>query len=468
MGPISSLGAVALACLAACANGAGPGAKAPAPSSGVLPTASSSTPEVSVASPSPPGAPTVPVFVKAGRLFTGRGDAYVRDMVVVVQGERIVKVAPSRELAVPVGAKVIDLSVSAVFPGLIDAHVHLSSRHDRHAEIFEVTETPFDAAFAATVNARRTLEAGFTTVRDVGSLPFLAVDLRKAIDSGFLAGPRVVASGPPISITGGHTDFDGFAPQVQRWMFPQEKDFMVADGVDEVRHVVRAQLKYGVDVVKICASGGVFSRGDTPGAPQFTVEELKVAADEAHAAGRKVAAHAHGAQGIKNAVLAGIDTIEHGSFLDEEGIRLMKQRGTWLDPDVYNDDWILANAAEQHIPDEFIAKERSLGKIQRENFARAVKAGVRIGFGTDAGIYPHGDNAKQLAVMVRLGMTPAAAIRAATSGDAEMLGRSDVGEIAEGRFADLVAVPGDPLADPTALEHVPFVMKGGVVVRDER
>jgi imidazolonepropionase-like amidohydrolase len=277
-----------------------------------------------------------------------------------------------------------------------------------------------------------------------------------------------VASGPPISITGGHTDFDGFAPQVSRWMFPQEKDFQVADGADEVRHVVRAQLKYGVDVVKICASGGVFSRGDKPGSPQYTVEELRAAVEEAHAAGRKVAAHAHGTQAIKNAVLAGVDSVEHGSFLDDDAIRLMKEHGTWLDADVYNDDWILANAEALHYPEEFILKERSLGKTQRESFSRAVRAGVRIAFGTDAGVYPHGLNAKQLAIMVRLGMTPAAALRAATSSDAELLGRDDVGELVVGRFADLVAVPGDPLADPSVMEQVPFVMKGGVIVKDAR
>jgi imidazolonepropionase-like amidohydrolase len=220
--------------------------------------------------------------------------------------------------------------------------------------------------------------------------------------------------------------------------------------------------------VKICASGGVFSRGDKPGSPQFTVEELRAAVEEAHAAGRKVAAHAHGAQGIKNAVIAGVDSIEHGSFIDDEGIRLMKERGTWLVADIYNDDYILGHAQELKIPLEFVEKERSLGQTQRDNFARAVKAGVKVAFGTDAGIYPHGDNAKQFFHMVKYGLTPAAAIRSATSSASELLGRTrDVGAVVPGRYADLVAVKEDPLADVRALERVRFVMKGGVVVRDE-
>jgi imidazolonepropionase-like amidohydrolase len=252
-------------------------------------------------------------------------------------------------------------------------------------------------------------------------------------------------------------------------MFPEERDFRIADGVDQVRHVVRAQLKYGVDVIKIHATGGVMSRGDQPGAPQFTVEELRAAVDEAHAAGRKVAAHAHGAQGIKNAIAAGVDSIEHGSLIDEEGIRLMVQRGTWLVADIYNDDYILGKAREFKIPEESIAKEKALGQLQRDNFARAVKAGVKVAFGTDAGIYPHGDNAKQFAYMVQYGLTPARALRAATSDAAELLGRStDLGRIAPGCYADLVALASDPLQDVRALEALAFVMKGGQIIKDDR
>lgn len=406
-------------------------------------------------------------YVRAGRLFDGTGDRAQENVVLVVSGDRIQRVAPAKDVTIPPEASVVDLSRATVLPGLIDCHVHLGSRADRYEDVYTFKVTPIQRAFNAVVHAKKTLEAGFTTVRDLGSTPFLSVDLRASIEEGFIPGPRVVASGPMISITGGHADVSGFSPQTRVGTFPEERGFSIADGIDQIRHVVRAQMKYGVDVIKVAASGGVFSRGDQPGAPQYSLEELRVLVEEAHAAGRKVAAHAHGAQGIKNATLAGVDSIEHGSFLDDEGIKLMKQRGTWLVSDIYNDDYILAKAVELKIPEEFVEKEKSLGRIQRENFARAVKAGVRIAFGTDAGIYPHGDNARQLAFMVKFGMTRAAAIRAATSDAAELLGRKDVGVLAPGRYADVIAVSGDPLADVRTLEHVSFVMKGGVVVKDE-
>jgi imidazolonepropionase-like amidohydrolase len=268
-------------------------------------------------------------------------------------------------------------------------------------------------------------------------------------------------------MTGGHGDLNHYSPQTRVVQFPDERDFRIADGPDQVRHVVRAQLKHGVDVLKIHASGGVLSRGDSPGAPQFTEAEIRAAVEEAHAAGRKVAAHAHGAQGIKNAVRAGVDSIEHGSLIDDEGISLMIQHGTWLVADIYNDDYLLGKAIEFKLPQESIDKERALGQLQRENFARAARAGVKVAFGTDAGVYPHGDNAKQFAYMVKYGLTPARAIRAATSDAADLIDRaSDVGRIAPGLYADLIAVQGDPLDDVTALEKVDFVMKGGSVVKD--
>jgi imidazolonepropionase-like amidohydrolase len=412
--------------------------------------------------PAPTG--TKLTYVRAGHLFDGTSDTLRDDVVLVLAGDRIQLVAPARDVTIPSDATVLDLSHDTVLPGLIDCHVHLGDRPDHIDDIYSFTDTPLTSAMIAVVHAKQTLDAGFTTVRDLGSTPFLSVDLRRMIESGDIEGPRIVASGPIISMTGGHGDLNGYSPETQVARFPSEHDFAIADGPDEMRHVVREQMKYGVDVIKVAASGGVFSHGDRPGAPQFTVEELKVAVQEAHAQGRKVAAHAHGTVGIKNATLAGVDSIEHGSFLDDEAIRLMRAHGTWLVADVYNDDYTLGHAEELKMPHDYVEKEKALGRAQRESFARAVKAGVKIAFGTDAGVYPHGDNAHQFATMVQWGMTPAAAIRAATSGAADLLGRTDVGALTPGRFADLIAVTGEPLKDVRALEHVALVMKGGRVV----
>lgn len=410
--------------------------------------------------------PTI-TYIRAGRLFDGTGDKVRENMVIVVQDERIQSVGPASSTQIPSGATIIDLSRATVLPGLIDCHTHLGSRADRYDEIYSFKDTPFSSAFAAVVHARKTLEAGFTSVRDVGSLPFLAVDLRNSIKEGLVPGPRIVASGPPITITGGHGDLNNFSPQTRVSMFPEERDYSIADGVDQIRHVVRAQVKYGVDVIKILATGGVLSKGDSPGAPQFTFEELKAAAEEAHMAGRKIAAHAHDTQGIKNAILAGIDSIEHASLIDDEGIRLAKERGVYLVMDIYNDDYILGKAIEFGLPQENVDKEKMVGRLQRENFQKAVQAGAKMAFGTDAGVYPHGDNAKQFFYMVKYGMTPAQAIRAATSNAADLIGRSkDVGSVEAGKYADIIAVSADPLQDVRALENVGFVMKGGVVYKD--
>jgi imidazolonepropionase-like amidohydrolase len=415
-----------------------------------------------------PPAPPPLTIIKAGHLFDGTGDAFRGDQAILIEGERIKSVGAAPEISIPDGATVIDLAGAWVLPGLIDCHTHIGSRADRYDEIYRFKDTPFQSAFAAVKNAEATLRAGFTTIRDLGGKPFLAVDLRTSIGEGFLIGPRIVASGPGISMTGGHGDLNNYAPQVRVAMFPDERDYRIADGPDQVRHVVRAQLKHGVDVIKIHATGGVMSRGDQPGAPQFTVEELRAAVEEAHAAGRKVAAHAHGAQGIKNAIRAGVDSIEHGSLIDDQGIQMMVERGTWLVADIYNDDYILGKARDFKISEESIAKEKALGQIQRDNFAKAVKAGVKVAFGTDAGIYPHGDNARQFAYMVKYGLTPARALRSATSDAAALLGReSEVGRIAPGYYADIIAVTADPIQDVRALESVGFVMKGAQVIKNE-
>jgi imidazolonepropionase-like amidohydrolase len=312
----------------------------------------------------------------------------------------------------------------------------------------------------AHVYARRTLEAGFTTIRDVGAGEYIDVALKRAIDAGKVVGPRMQVATLTVGSTGGHGDLNGFSPYLR---FEQLSG--VADGVDAIRKLVRTEIKNGADLIKMLATAGVLSEEESVGAPQYSLEEMKAVVEEAAMWGRKVAAHAHGAEGIKRAVQAGVTSIEHGSLLDDEGIAMMKQRGTWLVADVYNDDYILAEFKRLGYPEKILEKERSIGRLQRENFQKAVRAGVKAAYGTDAGVYPHGWNGKQFAHMVRWGMTPVQAIQSATVNAAELLGWSDrVGRIAPGYLADLVAVDGDPLKDVTLLEKVSFVMKDGRVV----
>jgi imidazolonepropionase-like amidohydrolase len=405
-------------------------------------------------------------YIKAGRLFDSVSDSYRTNAVIVVENDRIKSVGTAGDTKVPAGATVIDLSNDTVLPGLIDCHTHISSSGDRYDEIYIFKDGPFRGAFEAIHNARKTLDAGFTTIRNVGSEPFLAVDLRKYIEEGKTAGPRIVASGPAIGITGGHGDINNFSPTVSVSMYPQQRDFAIADGVDQIRQTIRAQVKYGVDVIKIMSTGGVLSKGDQPGAPQYTLEEVKAAVDEAHMAGRKIASHAHGAVGIKNAIIAGVDSVEHASLVDDEGIRLAKEHGTYFVMDIYNDDYLLGKAIEFGLPQENVEKEKMVGRLQRENFEKAWKAGVKMAFGTDAGVYPHGDNAKQFFYMVKYGMTSAQAIKAATSSAADLLGKTkDLGTIEPGKYADIIAVTGDPLKEIRALETIDFVMKGGTVYK---
>jgi imidazolonepropionase-like amidohydrolase len=405
------------------------------------------------------------VYVRAGKLFNGRSEVLLENMTVIVEGDRIKEVLPTKQAPAPAGTEVLDLSKAVVLPGLIDTHVHLGSPADRPDDLYQFERTAQLDAFYGAVNARKTLLAGFTTIGQMGGSPFLGVDLRNAVGRGLLQGPRILAAGPNITMTGGHSDFNGYPPTTR--VREEYRPFFIADGVDEIRRVVRTQIKYGVDRIKLIGTGGVMSNADNPDSTQYSIEEIKAAVEVAHRAGRKVAVHAHGAQGVKDAILAGADSVEHASFADPEGLRLAKERGTYFVMDIYNDDYILSEGEKHGMPAAQIEKEKSVGRIQRETFAKALKAGVKLAFGTDAGMYPHGDNAKQFAVMVRYGMSPAQAIQSATIDAADLLGRSkDLGSIEPGKYADLIAVQGDPLKDVRLLENAGFVMKGGKVFKD--
>jgi imidazolonepropionase-like amidohydrolase len=308
-------------------------------------------------------------------------------------------------------------------------------------------------------NARLTLEAGFTTVRNVGANGYADIALRDAINEGLVPGPRIMASGPALSISGGHCDQN---------LLPYEwhaKSDGAADGVEGVQHKVREIIKYGADVIKICATGGVLSKGDDPRASQYTLEEMKAIVADAHRLGRKVAAHAHGAQGIAWAAEAGVDSIEHGSYIDDEGIRVMKEHGTYLVPTQYLADWMRENATRIGLPAMYAEKMKSVTAVSRQNVTKAIHAGVKIAFGTDAAVYPHGLNAHEFAVYVQMGMTPLEAIRTATVNAADLLGWDKIGSLEAGKFADIIAVDGDPTKDVTLLQSPVFVMKDGVVYK---
>lgn len=410
-------------------------------------------------SPGPVPASPDAVIVTAARLLDVRSGRMLADVQVLIQGDRIRQVAHGGQaLAAAPGAIRHDLGDATLLPGLIDMHVHIDSDPAYGGYSWLQFNDRFWSVIAV-AHARRTLMAGFTTIRNLGAEDWNDVGLQQAIDAGKVEGPRIVPAGFAFGATGGHCDSTYFPPSMA------DRNPYNADTPDEARRSVRAIRKYGAQVIKICATGGVFSRNTESGQQQMTFEEMKAAVDEAHMWGLKVAAHAHGASGIRDAIRAGVDTIEHASLIDEAGIRLARQHGAALSMDIYNTDYTQAEGARNGVLEDNLRKDREIGEVQRLNFQRAHRAGVTMVFGTDAGIYPHGDNARQFAVMVRYGMRPVQAIQAATINAAQALGRDDVGVIEAGRFADLIAVPGDPTADVAVLERVPFVMKGGVVVK---
>lgn len=403
------------------------------------------------------------MVIKAGRLIDTVNGRVLENQTIIVEGETIKAVGWN--IPIPAGAEVIDLTKSTVMPGFTDSHVHITGQAggDYYESIFR--RSFIDEAVTAHIYAKRTLEAGFTTVRNVGAGPFIDVALKNAINRGEIVGPRIIPATFYIGSTGSHGDLIGFSA----WLGDKTPSEMsgIADGVDEVRKKVRYLIKNGAEVIKFGATAGVLSEEASVGAPQYSQEEMNAIVAEAKLHGVKVCAHAHGAEGVKMAVKAGVDSIEHGSFLDEEGIRLMKERGTYLSADIYNDDYILAEFAKFGTPQKIIEKEKLVGRVQRENFQKAVRAGVKIAYGTDAGVYPHGWNAKQFAKMVEWGMTPMGAIQAATVSNADLFGWSDkIGSITVGKYADIIAVEGDPLANVGILEKIGFVMKGGMIYKN--
>ena len=404
-----------------------------------------------------------PVVVTAARMVDVGSGRLADDPVVVIGDDGRIVALGTRggpKPQIPADAERIDLGAMTILPGLIDMHVHL----DGDATIGGYRKLDYTDSFwtvVGVVNARKMLDAGFTTVRNVGSRDYNDVAIKEGVEGGYIPGPRVVPATWLIGALGGHCDAtEGMPPRYDAVTLPN-----VASGPDQMRTLVRKLHKYGAEVIKICATGGVLSKTDAPGAQQLSLEEMQAIVAEAHMLGLKVAAHAHGTAGINDALRAGVDTIEHASLADEESFRLAKARGAWFDMDIYDDDYILAEGSKNGLHEESLAKERAIGRKQRETFRAAHAAGVKMIFGTDNGsVFPAGQNALQFAKMVEWGMTPAEAIRAATIDAGEALGRpGDVGQLTPGHYGDIIAVAGDPLTDVRLLEHVAVVIKGGVV-----
>lgn len=399
-------------------------------------------------------------LIRAGRLVDVVAGEVVRDREVLVRGDRIEAV--EGRAGAPEGTRVVDLSTQTVLPGMIDCHAHLIGAEEE-AGLPSLSQTAVKESLLGVRNARRTVMAGFTSVRDVGTYrAFLDIELRDAIEAGWVIGPRMMTAGPYLTVTGGGGEITGL-PDGE--LPPEEFRFGVADSAEGVRDRATAILDGGEDFLKIIATGAVLTRGTDPGEAEYTEEEIRAAVEVAGERGTHVAAHAHGPAGIKNAVRAGVRSIEHGSLIDDEAIELMAERGTYLVADIYCGDYIAEEGKRTGWPEETLRKNEETTEAQRRGFRKAVEAGVRVAFGTDSGVYPHGDNAKQMPYMARHGLSAMGAIRSATLWAAELIGRQEgVGSVAPGKFADLIAVAGDPLADLARLTDISFVMKGGEVL----